>query len=176
MKKLTVYAAWAGILVISFVYTSCSKKNNQGPSESEKHQIVKGSWVQTDIVLGVPVSVKVNNVKYNFATGTSMLNDPYMKAFGVAAQFTPTKGNIYHFTDSGTYRIEGTTSLILPVAGNTGNWSLDVYDAVLKLTNSAKADDPHWIAGIAKDSLALSMTVNITGLGAAPLTLILKRS
>ena len=175
MKRSIFNAPWMAILVLFvFAYTSCKK--NDVPARSEKYKMVTGTWKQSDIVLGVPVSVKVGGTKYSFPSGTSVITNPYMVAFGVGPLFAPTKGNIYNFTDSGSYRIDGITSLILPVAGNNGSWKLDVYDAVLKLTSPAKGDDPHWIAGIASDSLALSMTVNIPGLGTAPLTLILKRS
>ena len=57
------------------------------------------------------------------------------------------------------------------MAGNNGSWTLDVYDAVLKMTSGSNVNDPHWIAGFASDSLALSMTVNTKGLGTAPLTI-----
>ncbi|HVW60802.1 MAG TPA: hypothetical protein VHC48_12220 [Puia sp.] len=174
MKKYIYHTPWMAILGLCILSISCKK--NDAPAKSEKYKIVAGTWKQTDIVLGVPVSVKVGGTKYTFDPGTSMITNPYMQAFGVAAQFAPTQQNIYHFSDSGAYRIEGPTGLILPVAGNSGSWTLDVYDAVLKLTSSAKVDDPHWIAGIASDSLSLSLTVDIPGLGTAPLTLILKRS
>jgi len=174
MHKNYPIALLLGILSTGLVLLSCSK-NKGAAAKSEKYQIVTGSWKQTDIVLGVPVSVKVGGTKYNFTAGTSVLTDPYLHAFGVSAQFANTVNNIYHFTDSGSYRIDGNTSLILPVAGTHGAWTLDVYDAVLKLTDSVKIDDPHWINGITADSLSLAMTVNIPGLGAAPLNLLLKK-
>ena len=174
MKKYICYAPWMAILGFCLLSISCKK--NDAPAKSEKYKLVAGTWKQTDIVLGVPVSVKVGGTKYSFDPGTSVITNPYMQAFGVAKQFTPTQQNIYHFSDSGVYRIEGPTDLILPVAGNNGSWTLDVYDAVLKMTPGSNVSDPHWIAGFASDSLALSMTVNIKGLGTAPLTLILKRS
>ncbi|MBN9380656.1 MAG: hypothetical protein J0H74_07830 [Chitinophagaceae bacterium] len=175
MKNRFFSAPWIVILGLCLIYVSCSKNHDQ-PAKSEKYKIVTGTWHQSDIVLSVTVTKKINGTKYTFPAGTSMITNPYMAAFGVAPLFAPTKQNIYNFTDSGGYRIDGVTNLILPVAGNKGNWSLDVYDAVLKLTTPDKVDDPHWIAGVASDSLALSLTVDIPGLGTAPLTLILKRS
>ena len=175
MKKLICHAQWVACFVISFSVFSC-KKDNKAATKSEKYQIVTGDWSQSDILLGVPVSVKVGGVKYSFASGTSMLTNQYMQAFGVSAQLAPTIGNVYHFTDAGAYTIDGNTTLILPVAGNSGKWSLGTYDAVLNMAPSSDTTDPHWIAGIAKDSLALSITVKLAGLGTAPLTLILKRS
>jgi hypothetical protein len=65
--------------------------------------------------------------------------------------------------------------VILPVAGNSGTWTLDVYDAVLKLISAGNTNDPHWINDITSDSLSLSMTVEIPGLGTAPLNLLLRK-
>lgn len=163
-----------GSMAFCLFLFSC-KKNNGQSGQSEKAQIVTGVWKQTDIVLGVPVSVNVGGTDYDFPSGTSMITDPYLTAFGVTSFFVPTQNNVYTFTDSGTYRINGATDVILPVAGNSGKWSLAVYDAVLKLTNAADSADPHWIDGITSDSLALSLTVNIPGLGTAPLTLLLQK-
>ncbi len=174
MKRNLCIASWLGTMAFCLFFLSCKKNNNQA-AVSVKTQIVTGTWKQTDIVLGVPVSVNVGGTDYNFPSGTSMITDPYLTAFGVTSFFTPTQNNIYHFTDSGTYRIDGITDVILPVAGNAGTWSLDVYDAVLKLTNAADSADPHWIDGITSDSLALSLTVAIPGLGTAPLTLLLQK-
>lgn len=174
MKKLLISAPWVGLVAISLFVFSC-KKNNNSPAPSQKQQFITGSWNQSDIVLGVAVSVKVGGTKYSFPAGTSVITNPYLKAFGVAALFQPTATNIYHFTDSGTYRIDGKTNLILPVAGNSGQWNLDVYDAVLKLISTSQVNDPHWINAITADSLSLSMTVNIPGLGTAPLALLLHK-
>ncbi len=174
MKKTSFAALCLGLVITCITFVSCSKDKGAA-AKSYKYQIVTGSWAQTDIVLGVPVSVKVSGTSYSFTAGTSVLTDPYLKAFGVAALFANTTRNIYNFTDSGTYRIDGNTSLILPVAGNSGSWGLDVYDAVLKLTTAGKVNDPHWINSINSDSLALSLTVAIPGLGTAPLSLLLKK-
>ena len=156
-------------------FTSACKKNNSSPAKSEKYTIITGNWQQSDIQLAVSVSVKVGSTKINLPAGTSMITNPTLTALGVTPFFTPTKNNIYHFTDSGSYHIDGVTKLILPVAGNMGHWSLDVYDAVLKLNPSDTTNDPHWINSISDTSLSLSMTVTIPGLGAAPLSLQLKK-
>jgi hypothetical protein len=174
MKKMFFSTPWIAFLALCLFTLAC-KKNNSAPAKSQKYQIVTGAWNQSDIVLGVAVSVKVGGTKYNFPAGTSVITNPYLKAFGVTALFKPTTTNIYHFTDSGSYRIEGNTSLILPVAGNTGAWTLDVYDAVLKLTTASRINDPHWINAITPDSLSLSLTVKIPGLGTAPLSLLLHK-
>jgi|SRR6186713_1534593 len=174
--KNTFYTALSlGFLAAAGIFMASCSKDKGTAVKSEKYKIVAGAWKQTDIVLGVAVSKKIGGTKYDFPAGTSVITDPYLKALGVSALFTDTKANIYHFTDSGSYRIEGSTSLILPVAGNTGAWALDVYDAVLKLTTEAKVNDPHWISGIRSDSLSLSLTVKLPALGTAPLNLLLKK-
>jgi hypothetical protein len=161
--------------VIGLLSPSCKKDNDKKNQKSEKYQIVAGTWKQVDIVLGVEVSVKVDGQKYTFPAGTSMISDPYMAAFGVADFFIPTQDNVYEFASSGTYNINGETELILPMAGNSGTWALDVYDAVLKFTSADKKDDPHWINAISSSQLNLSITVDIPGLGTAPLNLILEK-
>ena len=175
MKKNFCTALSLGFLAAATIFMVSCSKDKAVAAKSEKYQIVTGTWKQSDIVLGVGVSVKVGGTKYDFPAGTSVISDPYFKALGVAALFTDTKTNIYNFTDSGSYRIDGSTSLILPVAGKTGTWVLDVYDAVLKLTTAANVNDPHWISGIKSDSLSLSLTVKLPGLGTAPLNLLLKK-
>lgn len=174
MKKTLRLSLGLLIVYAALSLLSCSK-HDEAPAKSKKYNIVAGTWRQSDIVLGIGVSVKVNGQKYNFPAGTSVINDQYMNAFGVASLFKPTRSNLYNFSDSGAYRITGVTSVILPVAGNNGNWTLDVYDAVLKLTSPDKSNDPHWINTITGDSLSLSLTVNIPGLGTAPLSLLLKK-
>ncbi|MBS1667483.1 MAG: hypothetical protein JST58_08910 [Bacteroidetes bacterium] len=174
MKKVFIPVFWGATILIAILSNAC-KKSSATNAKSEKYQIVTGTWKQTDIVLGVPVSVKVGNTRYDFPAGTSMITNPYLKAFGVTAYFQPTTSNSYQFSDSGTYQFQGTTDLILPVAGNAGKWTLEVYDAVLKLTAPSAEADPHWINAITTDSLSLSMTVKIPGLGAAPLNLLLQK-
>jgi len=174
MKKVLIPIVWGATIVITLLSISC-KKSSPTNAKSEKYKIVTGTWKQTDIVLGVPVSVKVGGNRYDFPAGTSMITNPYLNAFGVTAFFQPTTGNSYQFSDSGTYHFLGTTDLILPVAGNSGKWTLEVYDAVLKLTSTSSDSDPHWINAITSDSLSLSMTVSIPGLGDAPLNLLLQK-
>ncbi|HEY4207657.1 MAG TPA: hypothetical protein VGM31_12620 [Puia sp.] len=174
MKRHIYRLLWLGAAAFCLFFFSC-KKNNSQSGPSEKARIVAGTWKQTDIVLGVPVSIKAGGTNYNFPSGTSMITNPYLTAFGVTPFFTPTVNNTYTFSDSGTYRISGPTDLILPVAGNSGKWTLSVYDAVIKLTNAADSADPHWINSLTSDSLALSISVAIPGLGTAPLNLLLKK-
>ncbi|MFI5195114.1 MAG: hypothetical protein ACHQD7_13700 [Chitinophagales bacterium] len=174
MKKIFSVLPWVAFLTLPLFFISC-KKDKASTAKSEKYQIVEGVWKQIDIVLGVPVSIPAGGNTYDFPAGTSVITDPYLNAFGVSALFSPTQDNVYTFSDNGTYTIQGVTDLILPVAGNTGTWNLDVYDAVLKLVSANSTNDPHWINGISSDSLSLSMIVEIPGLGTAPLNLILRK-
>jgi hypothetical protein len=172
MKRFPLHAGV--LLAIALLIIAC-KKSSTAPAQSAKYQIVASTWQQTDITLAVAVSVKVGSTKYSFPVGTSMITDPTLKKLGVTASFTPTINNTYHFSDSGAYALNGVTKLILPLAGSQGKWSLDEYDAVLKLNPSDTVNDPHWINSITDTSLSLSMTVTIPGLGAAPLALQLKK-
>src|ERR1700744_5424213 len=104
MKRTTLVAVLAAIALL-LTTSACTKKNTT-PAKSGKYQVVTGSWQQTDIELAVAVSVKVGSTKYSFPVGTSMISDPTLKALGVTASFTPTKNNIYHISDSGTYSID----------------------------------------------------------------------
>ena len=173
--KRRLFTAAACLAAALLFGTYACKKNSASPAKSQKYQLVSGNWQETDIQLDVAVSVKVGATKYSFPVGTSMITNPTLKALGVTALFTPTVNNVYHFPDSGAYTIDGVTKVILPVAGNAGKWSLDEYDAVLKLNPSDTVNDPHWISSFSDTSLSLLMTVSIPGLGAAPLTLQLKK-
>ena len=174
MRRVLSFLLWMMAFASALSFDGC-KKSNSAPAKSPKYQIVTGTWKQIDIVLAVGVSVNVGGNDYDFPAGTSMINDPYLQAFGVASFFAPTADNTYQFDANGDFTITGATDLILPVAGNSGTWNLDVYDAVLKLTSATKTDDPHWINAITSDSLSLSMTVDIPGLGTAPLNLLLQK-
>jgi hypothetical protein len=174
MKRMLFTAAAPLAATLLFSTYAC-KKNNASPVQSQKYQIVSGNWQETDIQLDVAATVKIGSTKYSFPVGTSMITNPTLKALGVTTLFTPTINNTYHFSDSGAYSIAGVTKVILPVAGSTGKWSLDEYDAVLKLNPSDTVNDPHWISSISDTSMSLLMTVTIPGLGAAPLTLQLKK-
>lgn len=174
MKRVIFQAG--GLIAAALLFcTYACKKSNNSPEKSAKYKIVTGDWQQSDILLAVSVSVKVGNTKYSFPAGTSMITDKNLTALGVTANFTPTSKNIYHFTDSGSYRVDGVTKVILPVAGSQGRWSLTVYDAVLSLSPVDSVKDAHWINSISDTSLSLAMTVNIPGLGAAPLSLQLSK-
>jgi len=174
MRRALFLLFWVLAFASALSFNGC-KKSNSAPAKSSKYQIVTGTWKQTDIVLAVGVSVNVGGNDYDFPAGTSMINDPYLQAFGVASFFAPTASNIYEFGANGDFNVTGSTDLILPVAGNSGTWTLDVYDAVLKLTSTDNKPDPHWINAITSDSLSLSMTVDIPGLGTAPLNLLLQK-
>ncbi len=174
MKSFLSLPRWFALLALPFIFIAC-KKDNKSSGESEKYQIVSGTWAQTDIVLGVPVSIPAGNITYDLPAGTSVFTDPVLMAIGLSSLFEPTLQNKYTFDKAGTYSIQGSTDLILPVAGSGGTWTLDVYDAVVKLVSDTKKNDPHWINAISSDSLSLSMIVDIQGFGQVPLNLLLQK-
>ncbi|SEW51703.1 hypothetical protein [Chitinophaga arvensicola] len=159
------------LLFVSCLFTGgCKKDSAATPEKSPKYDLVKGTWKQQDIVLAV--AVKLN--KQNIPAGTSIITlAPLLGAAG--AGFTCTAKNTYTFNEAGGFTIEGCTDLILPVTGKSGNWDLDVHDAVLKLSSAKGDNDPHWIENINATNLDLSLTVNIPGVATVPLILKLKK-
>ncbi|MET3879012.1 hypothetical protein [Chitinophaga sp. OAE865] len=149
---------------------ACKKDKPATPEKSPKYDLVKGTWKQQDIVLAV--DVKLN--KQNIPKGTSILALAPLLGPG-GALFTCTAGNTYRFNEDGSFAIEGCTTLILPVAGNSGTWDLDVHDSVLKLVSAKNENDPHWIENISSSNLDLSLTVTIPGVATVPLILKLKK-
>jgi hypothetical protein len=174
MKRFSSISKWVVFIALPIFFFSCHKDNSSsGPSE--KYQIVAGTWDQTDIVLAVPVSIPAGDMTYDLPAGTSVFTDPVLQAIGLSSLFEPTLENKYTFNTTGDYAIDGSTDFILPVAGNAGTWSLDVYDAVVKLVSPTNVNDPHWINTITSDSLSLSLNVNIDGFGEVPFNLLLKK-
>lgn len=149
---------------------ACKKDKPATPLKSPKYDLVKGTWKQQDIVLAV--DVKLN--KKNIPKGSSILALAPLLGPG-GAQLTCTADNTYRFNEDGSFSIEGCTTLILPVAGNSGTWNLDVHDSVLKLVSAKSENDPHWIENISSTNLDLSLTVTIPGVATVPLILKLKK-
>ena len=174
MKRFSSIKIWVVFIALPLFFFSCHK-DNASSAPSEKYQIVSGTWIQTDIVLGVPVSIPAGNMTYDLPAGTSVFTDPILNAIGLTSLFEPTIGNTYAFNTTGNYTIVGATDFILPVAGNTGTWSLDVYDAVVKLVSPTNVNDPHWINTMTSDSLSLSLNVTIDGFGEVPFNLLLRK-
>ena len=174
MKRFSSITIWVVFIALPLFFFSCHKDDSSsGPSE--KYQFVEGTWVQTDIVLGVPVSIPAGDMTYDLPAGTSVFTDPILNAIGLTSLFEPTIGNTYSFNSTGNYAIVGATDFILPVAGNAGTWSLDVYDAVVKMVPPSSVNDPHWINTITSDSLSLSLNVTIDGFGTVPFNLLLRK-
>ena len=165
------------ILALVFLITSC-KKNDDTIKKTPpfKKEWVTGKWKQKDLIISV--QVKLGGTKIPAGTSMIALAPMLGQALGnpaIAQMILCTKNNEYTFNGQGAYDINGCTEFILPKAGNKGTWDLEVYDAVLALTSSSGEKNPHWINNITSTTMELGLTVNIPGVGDAPLGLILEK-
>jgi len=167
------------LLILGFTaFTSCKK--DDAPKEdvtAVKKGWLAGTWKQQDVTLGVDVTLRLPAPygRVTIKAGSSMLDDPIINLLGVADYFKPTRDNTYSFGDDGKYTITGETDLILPVTGKSGTWQFEVYNAVIAFFPSAEVRDPHWVNSLNSTKLNLALTVNIPGLGDAPLNLLMEK-
>lgn len=155
---------------------SCKKDHPPKKQNNEKYSWITGNWKQKDLVISV--TVKLGGQKIPAGTSMIALAPMLGQALGnpdIAKAILCTKDNTYSFNADSTFSINGCTDFILPKAGNNGTWKLTVYNAVLQLTSAKGEADPHWINGINENMLHLALTVNIPGVGDAPLGLILEK-
>ena len=178
MKKKQFVERYVMLILLIFLFASCKKDTADENSKVKNmnREWVTGNWKQKDLVIAVDVKIAGQKIP----AGTSMIAlAPLIgQALGspdIANAILCTADNVYSFNADGTYKITGCTDLILPVAGNSGNWDLTIYDAVVELISSKGDKDPHWINSITNNTLNLSLTVEFPGLGAAPLGLILEK-
>ena len=163
-------------IVFSLLFYSCKKEKTTPEPNAFKKEWVTGKWKQKDLVISV--DVKLGGTK--IPAGTSMITLAPMlgQALGnpaIAQAILCTKDNQYSFDANGKFEITGCVDLILPEAGNKGNWDLQIYNTVLELTSASNAKDPHWINSITKDNMELALTVAFPGVGNAPLGLKLEK-
>lgn len=161
---------------VFLLFNSCKKEEAVTEPNAFKKEWVTGKWKQKDLVISV--EVKLGGTK--IPAGSSMITlAPLLgQALGnpaVAQAILCTKNNQYTFNADGRFEIDGCVDLIMPKAGNSGSWSLQIYNAVLELVSSSNVKDPHWINSIAKDNMELALIVNIPGVGDAPLGLKLEK-
>jgi len=171
------YVAILAIFALpAFIPISCKKDEVRKDPGAWKYDLVRGNWKQKDLVISV--DVKLGGQKIPAGTSMIQLAPLIGQALGndaIAEALLCTQHNTYSFNADGTYAINGCTALILPVAGNKGNWKLTVYDAVLQFSPSADTSVPHWINNLTDSTLELALTVSIPGVGDAPLGLILEK-
>ncbi|CAL1518470.1 hypothetical protein [Chitinophaga sp. MM2321] len=158
------------LVAVNLFAGACKKKDATTPEKSEKYELVTGDWKQADIVFAVPVKLGPQEIP----AGTSII--ALAPLLGPAGElFLCTQTNIYKFNTDGSFAIDGCTDLILPTAGNTGTWKLDVHDAVFLLTSAAGENDPHWIETVNATDMSLSITVTVPGVATIPLILQLQK-
>lgn len=180
---LTLKRAWVTMLFLCplFFFGSCTKEEYP---ESDYAAIKKGwligNWKQHDITLGVSTSVNLpDGTKLPLIAGSSMISDPSINALLSALlggnPFLATVNNSFTFGADGTYSIDGATDLIMPQAGKTGKWELEVYGAVIALYPSADVRAPYWVNAMDEQEMNVGLIVKFPGLGDVPLNLLLEK-
>lgn len=164
-----------GMAFCSLVFVSCEKDQAPVDYVSAKKEWIAGTWKQKDLLLGVTTTV----AGFRLTEGSSMLTDPLINAVLTGAfggnPFLSTANNGYVFNANGTYTVSGDFSLIQPDIGDSGQWDLEVYGAVLALFPSADSRIPQWVNNVRPTELNLGLTVNVPGLGAVPMNLLLEK-
>lgn len=172
----TYFRSFVIIFSLFLFLGSCKKEDAIKQTPSFKKEWVTGTWKQKDLVISV--QVKLGGTKIPAGSSMIALAPLLGQALGnpaIAQMILCTKENQYSFNGQGSFDITGCTDFILPKVGNKGTWGLEVYDAVLELTSAKNEKDPHWINNITAKTMELALTVNIPGVGDAPLALILEK-
>lgn len=158
-----------------FAFTSCEKEETKPDYTATKKEWMVGAWKQKDLLLGVSTSVE----GIPLVEGSSMVTDPTInmlltEVFG-GNPFVLTANNSYMFEANGSYSTNGEFSLVQPDIGSSGTWDLEVYGSVLALFPSGGERVPNWVNTVRPTELNLGITVNVPGLGAVPMNLLLEK-
>jgi len=157
------------------VFVSCEKDKVPVDYVAAKKEWIAGTWMQKDLLLGVTTTV----AGFRLTEGSSMLTDPVINAVLTNAfggnPFLATANNGYVFNPNGTYTASGDFSLVHSEIGAGGQWDLEVYGAVLALFPSADKRLPNWVNNVRPTELNLGLTVDVPGLGAIPMNLLLEK-
>lgn len=164
------------VFALLLFFNSCKKDNEPAKEPPYRKGWVTGKWKQKDLVISV--TAKLGSTK--IPAGTSMITlAPLLgQALGnpaLVTMITCTKNNQYEFNSQGAFTVTGCTDFILPKAGGSGSWDLQVYDAVLELISQKGDKDPHWINSITSTTMELALTINIPGVGNVPMGLQLEK-
>lgn len=124
-----------------------------------KHEMISGSWKQTDIVLAFSIPFAGQQLPVGFS-----LHDlvGYLPVTG--PKITDTQDNVFNFDSKGSFNITGNTEFILPQTGNSGTWNLQAHGAALHLISADGKDVPVWIEYLDATTLklgSLGFTVNV---------------
>ncbi|MBZ5858897.1 hypothetical protein [Flavihumibacter profundi] len=167
MKKNTKTFFSLLLIIPAFLIASCKKEETKTEDlATTKKGWVTGTWKQKDLVLAYPIPNPFGGP--DFPVGYSLYNlAPYLPITGPG--ITCSADNIYAFDSTGNFTITGCTELILPDAGNSGKWNLQVYGSALHLVSTDNKDTPLWINNINSTDMklgSLSFTIHFAEFGA----------
>ena len=158
MKR--IFKAFALLLLIApvLLITSCRKEEPKKEDLAAiKEGWLTGTWKQTDITLAYPIPNPFGGDDLPVGTSLHILAS-FLPLTG--PQITATQGNIFTFDSKGTFSITGSTDFMMPNAGNTGTWNLQVYGSALHLISTDGKDTPLWIEDINATNMKLGSLSN----------------
>lgn len=143
----------------ALLFTSCTKDNAQeakGDLSATKKEWVTGTWKQTDITLAYAIPNPLGGDDLPVGTSLHLLAG-YLPVTGPMIEAT--NDNVFTFGADGTYTVTGTTDFMLPNAGNSGNWNLQVSGSALHLVSGDK-DTPLWLDKISSSNMQIGSLSN----------------
>lgn len=163
------------LLYAAIGFSACKKEGTKKEDlATVKKGWLTGTWKQKDLVLAYPIPFAGQELPVGF----SLYNiADYLPVTG--PMITCTAANTFTFDKAGTFTITGCTDLILPNAGSSGTWNLQVYGSALHLVSTDNKDTPLWIDQISSTYLkmgSLSFTIHVAEADAdIPVYLILEK-
>jgi len=148
------------LLIFPLLITSCKKDDAQkanGDLSATKKEWVTGTWKQTDIQLAYPIPNPLGGDDLPVGTSLHLLAG-YLPLTGPMIEAT--SDNVFNFDAKGTYTITGATDWMLPNAGNSGTWNLQVYGSALHLISGDAKDTPLWLDTIDASNLKIGSLSN----------------
>lgn len=163
------------LLYAAIGFSACKKEDTRKEDlATVKKGWLTGTWKQKDLVLAYPIPFAGQELPVGF----SLYNiADYLPVTG--PMITCTADNVFTFDKTGSFTITGCTDLILPNAGSSGTWNLQVYGSALHLVSTDNKDTPLWIDKITSSYLkmgSLSFTIHVAEADAdIPVYLILEK-
>ncbi|MGC4035985.1 MAG: hypothetical protein QM764_08480 [Chitinophagaceae bacterium] len=146
------------LLIISILFiASCKKDDNKTEDLATiKKNWITGTWKQTDITLAYEIPSPLGGT---LPVGTSLhvLSD-YLPLTGPMVEAT--SDNVFTFDNTGKYSVTGSTEFMLPNAGNSGTWNMQVSGSALHLVSPDGKDTPLWIDKITETTLKIGSLSN----------------
>ena len=173
MRRSSIARPAIAFLLACLFLSSCKKDDEviNNTAATKFNWITAGTWKQKDLVLAYPIEFAGNELPVGFSlyniTGFLPVSGPLIDC---------TKDNTYSFKADSSYAITGCTDLVLPGAGNAGNWRLEVHNAVLRLMAPSTEGSPYWTNTLTENEWSLGMTIYIAEADAhLPVNLIIEK-